>query len=312
MFSSNNTREELLNMITGKLLGDGCITKQVGRKPRFQFIHSINDKNWCFYCYEKLIPFLPLPAPHYKKVQDKRTRKGFTECYQVQSRTDPFITWLEQIWYYNRKKVIPFDFLEQYLNEIALAWWYQDDGHLSIKKQTPKKIILSTDNFTSSENMILIDLISRKFLLNFKRDSQNRLILYDKKQIYYFLMLVQPYIHASMNRKLTTNTCTNLINKRTTIYLPDHFTLTKPTYQINQQLRNLDILMETVFDRKRYIDFYKNLHSMFPKYQKMKGYQVVINEQFFSEIQAIKHQTGLTVSEIVTICFSNHSNIKGL
>lgn len=31
-------RSRYLSRITGKLLGDGCITKQQGRKPRFQFI----------------------------------------------------------------------------------------------------------------------------------------------------------------------------------------------------------------------------------------------------------------------------------
>lgn len=43
--------EEFLSMVCGKLLGDGCIVKQEGRKPRFQFIHSIKDKEWCYYCY---------------------------------------------------------------------------------------------------------------------------------------------------------------------------------------------------------------------------------------------------------------------
>jgi hypothetical protein len=80
---------EILSMITGKLLGDGCITKQKGRNPRFQFIHSATDKEWCFFCYKKLMNDLPLAPPHYKKVIDKRISKGFTECYQVQSRTDP-------------------------------------------------------------------------------------------------------------------------------------------------------------------------------------------------------------------------------
>ncbi|MCI1592516.1 hypothetical protein [Heyndrickxia oleronia] len=134
-----NCSEETLYMLTGKLLGDGCITKQKGRKPRFQFIHSINDIDWCMYCYEQLRHEIPFAPPFYKKIQDIRTEKGYTECYQVQSRTDPTITWLDTLWYSKQKKVIPFEFIDQYLNVEALAWWYQDDGHLSQKGTIPKK-----------------------------------------------------------------------------------------------------------------------------------------------------------------------------
>lgn len=34
------------HFICGKLLGDGCITKQEGRKPRFQFMHRPEDLGW--------------------------------------------------------------------------------------------------------------------------------------------------------------------------------------------------------------------------------------------------------------------------
>jgi hypothetical protein len=139
MSYSTTVSTEILQMMIGKLLGDGCFTKQKGRKPRFQFIHSARDKEWCFYCYEKLMNDLPLTAPYYKRVQDNRILKGYTECFQVQSRTEPLITWLESLWYRNRIKIIPFSFLEQYLNELALAWWYQDDGHLTKKGGIPKK-----------------------------------------------------------------------------------------------------------------------------------------------------------------------------
>lgn len=183
---------ETLDMLTGKLLGDGCITKQNGRMPRFQFIHTTSDKEWCFHCYEKLMNDLPLTPPYYKKVKDNRVVKGFTECFQVQSRTDPVITWLESLWYSNRVKKLPFQFLEEHLNELALAWWYQDDGHLTKKENIPKKIILSTDNFTSIENRRLMGLLARKFFIYFSLDSQNRLILYEQVQIIYFLRLVEP------------------------------------------------------------------------------------------------------------------------
>lgn len=303
MFDVTSVSTEVINMIVGKMLGDGCITKQQRRKPRFQFIHSINDKEWCFFCYEKLKTTIPLTPPRYKKVQDKRINKGFTECFQVQSRTDPFITLLESIWYSNRIKTIPFDFLDKYLNELTLAWWYQDDGHLAIKNQIPKKIILSTDNFRKDENLRLIELLAKKFQLFFKLDSQNRIILYDQLQIYYFLRLIQPYVHESMGRKLAPIKDSKGNSKRTTIYLPINIHLTKPTVEINQRLNKLPKLYNIVTDRKKYIEFYRNKLDNFQPNITTKGYQIVINEQDFPLLHSIKNHSGLTMSQIITMCF---------
>jgi hypothetical protein len=303
MVKKTTVSPEILHRITGKLLGDGCITKQKRRNPRFQFIHTTSDKEWCFYCYELLKDYLPFTAPYYRRIKDNRVLKGYTESFQVQSSTDPLITCLESIWYDNRKKVIPFAFLEQNLNEQALAWWYQDDGHLNKVDNIPKKIILSTDNFTTTENLGLIDLLTKKFSLYFKLDSQNRILLYDQLQIYYFLHLVDPYMHPSMNRKIISPTQKLTTRKRTTIYLPNNILLTKPTAEINQQLEKLNILEEIVMDRTRYIKFYKNILADFRLTKETKGFQIVINEKYNSLIQMIRKRTGLTVSQVITICF---------
>lgn len=67
--------------------------------------------------------------PTYRKVIDARVKKVYTESYIVQSRTDKVITDLYKQCYPNEKKSLPFNFIEQYLDERALAWWYQDHGH---------------------------------------------------------------------------------------------------------------------------------------------------------------------------------------
>jgi hypothetical protein len=304
MSSESKKASYIYSLLIGKLLGDGCITKQKGRKPRFQFIHATSDKEWCFYCYEQLVNNLPLSSPSYRRLNDSRTLNGYTECFQVQSRTDPIITWLESIWYHNRKKIIPFYLLEQYLDEQALAWWYQDDGHLSQKNNIPKKIILSTDNFTKIENRRLKGLLARKFSLYFNLDSQNRLILYDQLQIYYFLFLVNPFIHPSMERKkLIKRKQIEIKNKRTTIYLPVSIHLTKPTKQINEILINQHLLIKFFQDRNNYIKFYK--HSVVQQHISIetKGYQIIINKDYLTLLYSIKNQTGLTISQIVSICF---------
>ena len=59
---------------------------------------------------------------------------------------------LHRIWYPFGKKIIPLHFLEQYLDERALAWWYQDRGHLKKKENgTLEKLVLSTEYWTDQE-----------------------------------------------------------------------------------------------------------------------------------------------------------------
>ena len=98
--------------ICGKLLGDGCITRQERRKPRFQFMHRTEDFGWANHCYEQLKNHIPLNPPTYRKVIDVRLRKGYSESFIVQSRTDEVITQLYRQWYPTGKKKLPFDFIE--------------------------------------------------------------------------------------------------------------------------------------------------------------------------------------------------------
>ncbi|MFD1852089.1 endonuclease [Oceanobacillus bengalensis] len=299
--------DNFLSYICGKLLGDGCIILQPGRKPRFQFIHTVSDLEWCQYCYEQLSPYLPLNPPTYRKTNDIRISKGFTESYMVQSKTSEIITYLESVWYTDqRKKIIPFDFLEKHLDERALAWWYLDDGHLKINNNTPKKIILSTDNFSNSENRVLIDVLQQKFSLYFSIDGQNRLILYDQLQIYYFYKLVKPFLHQSMIRKMinTQVTTTNTPPKRTTIYLPKEINLSKPTREINNILDSLPLLHAIACDRDSYIYYYKKYFLQLKDVADTKSYQIKIDEKHWHIIQSIKSVTGLNNSQIATICLT--------
>jgi hypothetical protein len=189
------------DLLCGKLLGDGCLSKQQGRKPRLQFIHCKKDMGWSAHCYEQLSPFLPLNPPSYRKTIDSRITIGYTESYMVQSRTSEVLCKLHKIWYPHSKKELPIAYIQEHFTDKSLAWWFQDDGHLKQQNGVPRKVILSTDNFSLMENQFLIDFLQKKYSLSFSLDGQNRILLYDQFQIIYFLKLVETYIHESMNEK---------------------------------------------------------------------------------------------------------------
>lgn len=292
------------NYICRKLLGDGCITKQEGRKPRFQFMHRTEDAGWTEHCYDQLKNFIPLTPPTYRKVIDARIKKGYSESYIVQSRTDEVITNLYEQWYPSGKKVLPFDFIEKYLDERALAWWYQDDGHLKIVNGTVSKIILSTDSFSAGENSRLIQLLLEKFNLCFVTDGQNRILLYDQFQIIYFLHLVSPWLDKSMNRKALPVQPLRPIAKRTTIYLPEKFKLLKPTSEINVKLDKLDTLFANSKKEVCIHTIFSTFNPLLAHREDAKSYQIIIDENHRHTLARIRQRTGLTISQLTKYCFN--------
>ncbi|ESU34161.1 hypothetical protein G3A_02515 [Bacillus sp. 17376] len=289
-----------LSLINAKLLGDGNLTIEGFKQPRFRFQHSYADRGWCHFCYESLHSFIPVNPPRYKRNIDPRVNAGFSETLYVQSRTSPVLTLLKNSWYAGKKKIIPLQLLEQTLNPESLAWWYQDDGHLVWENGSPRKIILSTDNFTREENLGLIKILRELLHLEFSLDGQNRLCLYDQPQILYFLFLVQDYIHPSMARKLPPysqiTSPIKLQQKRTTIYLP--FQLTKPTKEIRE------ILFK--FNPETFItNWYRYLYKSHLTLTAFKySHQVTLNKMERNKIFKTQSRTGLRMSEIITILFS--------
>ncbi|MGC4377971.1 endonuclease [Fictibacillus sp. Mic-4] len=294
---------EGLEMLCGKLLGDGNILIQAKRTPRFRFSHSVKDKEWCFYCYKELSVYFPLNSPRYRKITDKRVNAGFTEMYYVQSKTSLVFKELKKLWYPDNKKVLPIKLLYHVMSPLCLAWWYQDDGNLKIGNGIPNKITLSTDSFSYEENHFLIQLLQSKFGLSFSLDGQNRLLLYDRPQIFYFLSIVRPYI--LMKRKMWIPLPANKFFpkfKRTTIYLSKQIRINKPTYDINQQLTILPRLNEILDSDKTYQLFYQKY--IIPLKQSVtNSYQIRINQKSLIELDKCQKRTGLKISEIVELCY---------
>lgn len=304
--SWDETSDDFKSMMIGKLLGDGCITQQKGRKPRFQFIHMDTDYEWSKYCYDHLCTFIPLNPPKYKCVTDPRLTKGYSLSYYVQSRTSNIITYLRTEWYPEDNKIVPYDLIEKYFNEISLAWWYMDDGHLKQKGNIPEKVILSTESFTIQEIKWIIEFLHKKYQLNFSSDKQNRIILYDQFQIHYFLYLVMPFLHHSMNRKTLhfSKFKIAIASRRTTVYLPASVTLDTPTKNINDLLTYLS----TIINQYKQGAFYKTYHcELFVNKisERNKSYQIVIDNQNLANLLLLKDLTGLTFSKLVELCFSH-------
>lgn len=289
--------ETFFARMIGKLLGDGTITKQEGKRPRFQFMHRANDIGWTYYNYVQLRDYIPLNKPKYERIQDIRLLKGYSERHVVQSLTHEYIDILYDTWYPNQIKVIPYSHIERYFTAESLAWWYQDDGHLKKNEHhIVEKLVLSTECWTDEERELLQTLLNNKFHFLFSIDKQKRLLLYDQLQINYFLQLVEPWMQPTMIRKIKMASPYSSIAKRTTLTLPTKFNLKQPTKQLNDAITQwIDTitLTKTNFKKWNYARTENN---------EMKSYQIKLTEKNRQKLRQVRAQTGLTYKEITTYC----------
>ncbi|MBY0076468.1 endonuclease [Priestia aryabhattai] len=295
-----------LCMIVGKLLGDGNVSIEKGRQPRFRFSHCLKDKEWVFWCYEQLKDYVELSFPKYRKVLDQRLKDGYSESYYTQSKVGEVSTLLKEIWYPQDKKVLPLEFVNAHFSPLTLAWWYQDDGSLTISNSTIRKIILSTNSFSNQENKKLIEILFTHLHLSFSLDSQNRLVIYDQKQILYFLSLVREFIHPCMSRKVNipnNNSQLFHLNKRTTITLPLTIPVTSPTKDLRHFLSYLPELLLQLQNRSTYHHFLKHEFFLENTDCKRKSYQIQLGQNELRLLHECREITGLSMNQITEICY---------
>lgn len=287
--------------IIGKLLGDGTITKERGKSPRFHFTHHVPDYEWTIECYDKLKTYISFSKPAYRRSEDPRLRKGYSENYFVRSHVHPIITELYDIWYPNGQKIVPLEWMTPYFTDETLAWWYQDDGHLKIENGKISKIVLSTDSFTPEENKGLIDLLYRKYGFTFRLDGQNRIVLYERFQCITFLHIVEPYMNDVMHRKMNPHARIQPFAQKPAIRLPKQWTIEQPTKTINEALERLAYLLPNDT-----IDMTRVIKQFFPRPThpiEKKHYQVRLTDTNRKRLHQLHEATGLSLSELATWCF---------
>ena len=93
------------------------------------------------------------------------------------------------------------------------------------------------------------------------------------------------------------------IAKRTTIYLPTTYKLTRPTSEINEKLKNLDSLFSNSSKHVCIQGIFSIFTPIIENNKDVKGYQIIIDENHRQTLASIRQQTGLTISQLVQYCF---------
>ncbi|BAU15110.1 hypothetical protein LEP3755_56670 [Leptolyngbya sp. NIES-3755] len=154
--ASGHLSSEVLGLIYGTLLGDAAITypNPHSRYPRLSWTHGETQKDWLRHKAEKL----PLLRPKLKEVANGGYGKISHRCNTI---CHPELVDVFQIVKSSgtQKRVS-----EEWLHRITpegLAWWYMDDGSLSLSPQGSSQIQIHTEGFSEPENQLLAEWLTQ-------------------------------------------------------------------------------------------------------------------------------------------------------
>lgn len=186
------------SIIVGKLLGDGHLeTMNQGRTYRLKIEHSIKQMEYVDWLYSQFKELVP--GEVYTKTRQSNgknyTSYGFT-TYSLGS-----LRFYGKQFYKDKTRVVP-KMINSFLDPLALAVWFMDDG--SYKSAKHKTYIIHAVGYTRSELELLSKILQSKFGLDVRVHRQ-----YDKYRLYVasssaqkFKELIERYIIPSMKYKL--------------------------------------------------------------------------------------------------------------
>lgn len=192
--------KEDLGVLIGTLCGD-C-----GRKgSRLYCGQSIKQKEWFEYKKKRFEQIFNCTFQEYEYHYTQYN----TSVLQFTTKTTELTTYLVNLFYPQDKKVISREALNQLTLE-GIAWWYMDDGSMSIKRidGRPRGAEITLNTYlTAEENQIIIDYFQEKWNITWKLNQSKgkyRLRM-GKKEAIKFFSLIEEYIIPAMKYKIDFN-----------------------------------------------------------------------------------------------------------
>ncbi len=197
-FKKNLTLTQIQrSLLVGMLLGDGHLETQNGRTYRLKVEHSIIQKEYVEWLYEQFKDFVRTPPQEKKKsLHGKSHTSYFFSTYSLGT-----FRFYAQQFYVGRKKIMP-KLIEKFLDPLAVAIWFMDDG--SYKSEQHKTYIIHALGYRKNDLELVKKVFQEKFGIALGIHKQ-----YDRWRIYVysdsaekFKKLIEPYVVPSLKYKL--------------------------------------------------------------------------------------------------------------
>ncbi|MBI4656345.1 MAG: hypothetical protein HY746_06315 [Elusimicrobia bacterium] len=183
---------ETQSVIVGSLLGDAYLTPS----GSLQIEHCLNQKAYTLWKYEKLKSIAGKPPKRVERY-DCRTDKTYCSMrFYTKAVLKEF-----RMRFYKEKKILPED-LGEFLDPLAIAVWFMDDG--SRGARTPRGLVFNTSGYSAEEQKFLQKLLAEKFGVQMSVHKVGKgFQLYVKAESFdRFKELISPHLIAEMRYKI--------------------------------------------------------------------------------------------------------------
>ena len=186
------------NIALGLVLGDGHLEKN-GKAVRLRIDQGLSHEDYVRWLHNELVNLIP-SKPRIIRQRDKRTKKVYSRLHFSTYSCDEFKDWWN-IFYEDRRKLIPSNIAEMLKSNISLAIWFMDDGY---KRNDCAAVRLNTDAFNINEQLILIQCLGKNFKIMARLHKKGKWfnIYLPKGEAKKFCDLIKPYILPSFRYKL--------------------------------------------------------------------------------------------------------------
>lgn len=202
------------NILVGTLLGDAHLESHGKINPMYRYCFSQKKESQVYveHIYSFFEDWCSKP-PSFSKTGINKNGDITESCY-FRTCTHPSFQFYATQFYQNnidnnivdikshskikRIKIVP-NLLHKWLNPMALAYWYMDDGSYD-----PSGYILNTQNFSFKEQEQLAHILGRifKFEVNIRKDRNNFRLYITYKSKNSFTKIIKPFILPYFEYKL--------------------------------------------------------------------------------------------------------------
>lgn len=191
-------------ILIGLILGDGYLSKPVGKKKSTSYLDLKYDENYLEYLRWIHKELKELHPSEIKK------KKGFHQ-YRFYTKAREDIGFLRDIFYPNGTKIIPSNIVKYLKDPITLAIWYQDDGTLDYRDKYHANSLFATHCFTKEECDLLVGALHQIYNLDvrvcrcFMRGKLYFRLYVTSKSMPAFMKIITPYTQRCFHYKLLAN-----------------------------------------------------------------------------------------------------------
>ncbi len=186
-------------ILIGTILGDGHLENN-GRGARLRVDHTLKQEDYVRWKHAEFGSFVTA-KPRVIRSFHKTSEKFYERLHFSTFSSDVFLEW-KNLFYKNKKKIIPKNIQSILTSPLSLAVWYMDDGY---KRNDCNALRLNTDLFSIAEQQLLSRCLKKNFGIDSKihKKGKSYCLYVPQKSSKKFCELVRPYMVDSLLYKVS-------------------------------------------------------------------------------------------------------------